>query len=123
MKRPIFLTIWLAILLLFSVALTVDSLTYIPFIFLTKSYVSLIGIVAGFVQIWAVVQLFRWKKVGASLLLSSMIIIFFVTAINEFNIISNVNQIIISLLMVLVVNIFMLGILYLAIKSVWKNFR
>lgn len=123
MKRPIFLTIWLVILLIFSVALTVDSLTYLSFIFLTKSYISLLGIVAGFVQIWAVVQLLRWKKIGIKLFISSAIVIFLVTAINEFTIISKVTQVLISLSAVLVVNIIMLGILYLAIKPVWKNFK
>ena len=123
MKRPIFLTIWLVILLLFSVALTIDSLTYLSFIFLTKSYVSLLGIVAGFVQIWAVVELFRWKKRGIIFFLSSAIVIFIVTAINEFAIVSKINQIIVSLLLVLLVNIIMLGILYLAIRPVWKNFK
>src|SRR5579872_2106991 len=81
MKRPKFLTIWLIVLFLFSVALTVDSLTYLSFIFLTKSYVSLLGIAAGLVQIWAVIQLLRWKKIEIMLLLSSAVIIFLVTAI------------------------------------------
>ncbi len=110
-------------MLLFSIALTVDSLTYLPMIRLTKNYVSLIGIVAGFVQIWAVVQLLRWRKIGVWLLLSSAIVIMFVTAINEFYLISNVGQILVSMLMVLVVNIVMFGILYLAIRPVWKNFK
>jgi hypothetical protein len=123
MKRPTFLTIWLNVMLLFSIALTVDSLTYLPMIRLTKNYVSLIGIVAGFVQIWAVVQLLRWRKIGVWLLLSSAIVIMFVTAINEFYLISNVGQILVSMLMVLVVNIVMFGILYLAIRPVWKNFK
>ena len=70
MKRPIFLTTWLIVMLLLSVAITLDSLTYLHFIFLTKSYISLFGIVAGFVQIWAIVQLLRWKKVGVPLLIS-----------------------------------------------------
>lgn len=81
------------------------------------------GIGAGFVQIGAIVQLLRWKKKGIPLLLSSMVVIFLVTAINEFYIVSNIKQIVISLLMVLIVNIVMLGILYLAIKPVWKNFK
>jgi len=123
MKRPKFLTIWLIILLLFSIALTLDSLTYLHFIFLTKSYISLIGIVAGFVQILAVVQLLRWKKIGVTLFISSAIVLFLVTAINEFNIVSKVNQVIVSLLIVLVVNSSMLGILYLAMRPVWKNFK
>jgi len=123
MKRPKFLTIWLIVLLLFSVGLTLDSLTYLHFIFLTKSYISLLGIVAGFVQIWAVVQLLRWRMIGITLLLSSAAVIFLVTAINEFSIVSKISQVIVSLLMVLVVNIIMFGILYLAIKPVWKNFK
>lgn len=123
MKRPKFLTIWLILMLIFSVGITLDSLTYLPFIFLTKSYVSLFGIVAGFVQIWAVIQLLRWKKIGATLLLSSAVVVFLITAINEFRVVSKVSQVIESLLMVLVVNIIMLGILYLAIKPVWKNFK
>lgn len=123
MKRPKFLTIWLILMLLFSVGITAGSLTYLPFIFLTKSYISLIGIIAGFVQIWSLVQLLRWKKIGIKLLISSMVIVFLITAINEFYVVSNVSQIIISLLIVLTVNIVMLGILYLAIRSVWKNFR
>ncbi len=123
MKRPIFLSVWLAILLISSVALTVDSLTYLPMIRLTKDYISLIGIVAGFVQIWAVIQLLRWKKIGIPLLLFSAITILLVTAVNEFMIISNINKIIVSMGMVLVVNIVILGILYLAIRPVWKNFK
>ncbi len=123
MKRPKFLTIWLIVILLFSIALTADSLTYLPMIRLTKNYISLLGIVAGFVQVWSVIQLLRWKKIGVTLLLSSAIVIFLVTGFNEFQIVSNVNQIIISMLMVLVVNIVMLGILYLAIRPVWKNFK
>jgi|SRR5579871_1476391 len=123
MKKPIFLTIWLLLMLLFSVAITVDSLTYLPMIRLTKSYISLFGIVAGFVQIWAIIQLLRWKKIGVTLLLSSAVVIFLITGINEFNIVSNVNKIIISMLAVLVVNVAMFGILYLAIRSVWKNYK
>lgn len=123
MKRSKFLTIWLMLMLLFSVALAADSLTYLPMIRLTKNYISLIGIAAGFVQIWAVIQLLRWRKIGAPLLLFSAIVIFLVTGINEFGVVSNVNQIIISMIMVLVVNLIMLGILYLAIRPVWKNFR
>jgi len=123
MKRPKFLTIWLILLLILSVAITIDSLTYLPFIFLTKSYLSLFGIVAGFVQIWAVIQLLRWKKIGATLLIFSVVVIFLVTAIDEFSIVSNVSQVIVSLIMVLVVNIIMFGILYIAIKPVWKNFK
>ena len=123
MKRPIFLTICLIVMLIFSVVLTVDSLTYIPMIRLTKNYISLFGIVAGFGQIVALVQLLRWRKIGIPLLLSSAIVIFLITGINEFNIVSNVKQIIISMVAVLVVNIIMLGILYLAIRQVWKNFK
>ena len=123
MKRPKFLTIWLVLLFLLSVALTADSLTYLPMIRLTKNYVSLIGIIAGFVQIYAVVQLLRWKKEGVTLLISSVIVMMFVTAINEFYLVSNINQILISMLMVLVVNIIMFGILYLAIKPAWKQFK
>jgi len=123
MKRPRFLTVWLILLLLYSTGLTFDSLTYLHFIFLTKSYISLFGIVAGFVQIWAVVQLLRWKKIGIILLISTAVAIFLVTAINEFGIVSNVSQVIESLLIVLLVNIIMFGILYLAIKPAWKNFK
>ena len=123
MKRPKFLTVWLIVLLLLSVALTIDSITYLHFIFLTKTYVSLFGIIAGFVQIWAVVQLLRWKKIGIPLLISSAIVIFLVTAVNEFSIVSNISLIIESLFMVLVVNIIILGILYVAIRPVWKNFK
>ena len=123
MKRPKFLTIWLIIMLLFSVVLTVDSLTYLPMIRLTKNYISLIGIAAGFLQIFAVVQLLRWRKRGVPFLLSSAIVIFLITGINEFYIVSNVSQIIVSLLIVLVVNIVMFGILYLAMRTVWKNFK
>lgn len=123
MKRSKFLTIWLVLLLLFSIALTVDSLTYLPMIRLTKNYIALIGIAAGFVQIFAVVQLLRWKRIGVALLLSSAIVIFLITGINEFNVVSDINKIIISMLAVLVVNIIMFGILYLAIRPVWKNFK
>ena len=123
MKRPIFLTIWLILMLIFSVGLTLDSLTYLSMILLTKNYISLLGIAAGFVQIWAVVQLLRWKKMGVPLLISSAIVIFLITGINEFNVVPNVSQIIVSMLVVLAVNIIMLGILYLAIRRVWKNFK
>ncbi len=109
-------------MLLFSVALSVDSLTYLPMIRLTKNYISLIGIVAGFAQIVALIWLLRWKRSGVTLLLSSMIVVFLITAINEFYVTSNMNQILISLSLVLLVNIIMLGILYLAIKPVWKKF-
>lgn len=123
MNRPKFLTVWLIILLLFSVAITIDSLTYLRFIFLTKDYISLVGIVAGFVQIWSVVQLLRWKKIGVTFLISSAIVVFLTTAINEISIVPKVNQVIVSLLAVLVVNIVMLGILTLAIRPVWINFK
>lgn len=123
MKRSKFLTIWLVLLLLFSIALAVDSLTYLPMIRLTKNYVALIGIIAGFVQIWAVVQLLRWKKIGVTLLASAAIVIYIVTGINEFYLVSKINQILVSMLMVLVVNSIMFGILYLAIRPVWKNFK
>ncbi len=123
MKRPKFLTVWLILMLLFSVALTVDSLTYLPMIRLTKNYVALLGIAAGFLQIFAVFQLLRWKKRGVSFLLSSAIVIFLITGINEFSIVSKVSQIIESMLIVLVFNIIMLGILYLAIRPVWKSFK
>lgn len=123
MKRPMLLTIWLVVMLLLSVAIALDSLTYLHFIFLTKSYISLFGIVAGFVQIWALIQLLRWRKVGVTLLLSSAVVVFLITGINEFYIVSNINQIIVSMLAVLVVNIITLGILYLAIRPVWKNFK
>lgn len=123
MKRPKFLTIWLCLLLLFAVALTFDSLTYIPFIRLTKDYISLIGIVAGFMQIYAVIQLLRWKKIGVTLLLSSAVVIMLVTGVNEFYLVSKVNQIIISMFFVLIVNIIMFGILYLAMRPAWKNFK
>jgi hypothetical protein len=75
------------------------------------------------VQIYAVVQLLRWQKIGVTLLLSSAIVIMLVTAVNEFYLVSKINQIIVSLLAVLVVNIIMFGILYLAIRPVWKNFK
>lgn len=123
MKRPIFLTIWLIVMLLLSVALTFDSLTYLPMIRLTKNYISLVGIIAGFVQIYAIAQLLRWKKIGFTLLISSAIVIMLITAINEFNVVSNVSQILISMLIVLAVNIIMIGILYLAIRPVWNNFK
>lgn len=123
MKRPKFLTIWLILMLIFSAGIAIDSLTYLPFIFLTKNYISLFGIIAGFVQILAVVQLLRWKKVGVTFLLSSAVVVFFITAINEFSAVSNISKVIESLLIVLVVNVIMFGILYLAIKPVWKNFK
>jgi hypothetical protein len=123
MKKPPFLKIWLIVMLLLSTAITIDSLTYLPMIRLTKNYISLVGIVAGFVQIWAVVQLLRWKRIGVTLFISTAVVIFLVTGINEFNVISNLSQIIVSMLVVLVVNIILLGILYLAIKPVWKNFK
>jgi len=123
MKRPKFLTIWLILMLLFSVGLALDSLTYLSIILHAKSYISLLGIIAGFGQIWAVIELLRWKKIGIPLLLSSAAVIFLATAINEFNLVSNFGQIIVSLLIVLVINIIMFGILYLAIRSVWKNFK
>lgn len=123
MKRPIFLTVWLIVMFFLSVALAVDSLTYLSMIRLTKNYISLIGIIAGFMQIWALIELLRWKKTGVPLLVSSAIVIMLVTAFNEFLIVSNVSQIIISMLAVLVVNIIMLGILYMAMRPVWKNFK
>lgn len=123
MKRPKFLTIWLILLLLFAIVLTVDSLTYLPFISLTKDYVSLLGIIAGFVQIYAVTQLLKWKKIGATLLVFSAIVIMLVTAINEFYLVFKINQIITSMAMVLLVNLIMFGVLYLAIKPVWRNFK
>lgn len=110
-------------MLLLSVALTFDSLTYLPMIRLTKNYISLVGIIAGFVQIYAIAQLLRWKKIGFTLLISSAIVIMLITAINEFNVVSNVSQILISMLIVLAVNIIMIGILYLAIRPVWNNFK
>lgn len=110
-------------MLLLSVALAFDSLTYLPMIRFTKNYISFIGIVAGFVQIGALVELLRWKKIGVMLLLSSAIVIMLITVVNEISIVSNVSQIIVSMVAVLVVNIIMLGILYLAIKPVWKNFK
>jgi hypothetical protein len=123
MKRPTFLKIWLIVLLLLSMAITIDSLTYLPLIPLTKNYISLVGIAAGFVQIWAVVQLLRWKRMGVTLFISAAVVIFLITGINEFNVVSNIGQIIASMLVVLVVNVIMLGILYLAIRPVWKNFK
>lgn len=123
MKRPIFLTIWLVIMLLLSVAMTVDSLTYIRFILLTKSYLSFIGIIAGFVEIFAFIQLLRWKKVGVNLLVSSMAAVFMVTAIDQPYVVSKLSQAIVSMLIVLAINLILLGILYLAIKPVWKNFK
>lgn len=110
-------------MLIFSVGITIDSLTYLPLIHLTKNYISLIGIVAGFVQIWAVVQLLRWKKIGVTLFISTAVVIALITGINEFNVVSNISQIIVSMLVVGVVNIIILGILYLAIRPVWKNFK
>jgi hypothetical protein len=123
MKRPKFLTIWLIVMLLLSVGITIDSLTYLPFIFLTKSYLSLVGIVAGFVQIWAIIQLLRWKKIGVKLLISSMAVVFLITAIDQPNVVSSISQAIISMILVLAINVILLGILYLAIKPVWKNFK
>lgn len=123
MKRPKVLTIWLILLLLTSVGMTIDSLTYLHFIFLTKSYISLVGIAAGFMQIYAVVQLLRWKKSGVVLYISSALLVFLVTAINEFAIVSKLNQIIISLIIVLAVNVITVGILFLAMRPVWKNFK
>ena len=110
-------------MLLLSVAIRLDSLTYLHFVFFTKSYISLFGIVAGFVQIWAVVQILRWKRIGVTLFISTAVVIFLITGINDFNVVSNISQIIVSMLVVLVVNIIMLGILYLAIRPVWKNFK
>lgn len=123
MKRPKVLTIWLILLLLTSVGMTIDSLTYLHFIFLTKSYISLVGIAAGFMQIYAVVQLLRWKKSGVVLYISSALLVFLVTAINEFAIVSKLNQIIISLITVLAVNVITVGILFLAMRPAWKNFK
>lgn len=123
MKRPTLLTIWLIVMTILSVCITSDSLTYFPFILLTKNYISLFGIVAGFVQIWALIQLFRWKKIGFPLLISSAIVIFLITGVNEFNIVSNISKIVVSMLVVLVVDIIILGILYLAVRPVWKNFK
>lgn len=123
MKRPKVLTIWLILLLLTSVGMTIDSLTYLHFIFLTKSYISLVGIAAGFMQIYAVVQLLRWKKSGVVLYISSALLVFLVTAIDEFAIVSKLNQIIISLITVLAVNVITVGILFLAMRPVWKNFK
>ncbi len=123
MKRPLFLTIWLVIMLLMSTAITIDSLTYLKFIFLTKSYLSLAGIVAGFVEIWAIIQLFRWKKIGAKLLVSAMAVVFTVTGIDQPNVVSSMSQAIISMSIVLAVNLVLLGILYLAIRPVWRNFK
>ena len=99
-----------------------DSLTYIHFIFLTKSYVSLLGIPAGFVEIWGIVQLFRWKKIGIKLLIGAMAVVFLVTAIDQPNVVSSISQAIVSMVIVLAVNLVLLGILYLAIKPVWKKF-
>ena len=123
MKRPKFLTIWLVVMFILSVGMTIDSLTYIPFILLSKSYISFVWIVAGFVQIWALIQLLKWKKVGVTLYIFSAVVVFLTTAVNEFKIVSNVAQIIVSLSFVLVLNIIMLGVLYLAIRPVWKDFK
>ena len=49
---------------------------------------------------------------------SSAVVVFLVTAISDITIVASVSKVIVSLLIVLVINIVMLEILYLAIKPV-----
>ena len=123
MKRSKFLTTWLIVMLILSVAIALDSLTYLRTILLTKNYLQLLGIVAGLVQIWALILIFQWKKIGITLVLCTTIIGFIVTVIDQPTVFTNVHQEIINICVALTVDIILLGILYLAIKPMWKRFK
>src|SRR5476651_2641748 len=123
MKKTKFLTIWIILMLIFSVGITLDSLTYFPTIFLTKNIVQFIGVIANFVEIGALVQLLQWKKRGVTLLICSAVVGILVTGIDQPNVVTSVNQAIVNISAVLVFELIVLGILYLAIRPVWKKFK
>ena len=117
MKRPLFLTIWLALMTLgnvfsvYSYTLGSASLALaLPFL---PSWVMLLFALMSVVGLVAVVMLWMWKKMGFYLVVVLSVVV------------SAVNLLYLGLagIFAVVTGFIGVGILYLAMKPVWQNFK
>lgn len=117
MKRPMFLTIWLvlmtigAIFTLYSYTLGSENITKtLPNM---PSWALIVFALLGVVNLFSVVMLWMWKKMGFYIIIGTAII---VASLN--GMILGVAGMITSVFAVVGV-----VILYLAMKPVWQNFK
>lgn len=116
MKRPTFLTIWLvlmtisAIYTIYSYTLGSEAVTKtLPIPAWSLMALALLGVV----NLFAVVMLWMWKKMGFYIIIGSTIIA------------ASLNGIILGVLgfVASIMAIVGIVILYLAMKPVWQNFK
>ncbi len=117
MKRPMFLTIWLILLVvlsLFSIfSDVIASMGVLPIKPLWSYYIS---IAFSLVTLGAVYMLWKWKKMGFYIMVGMAVVSFLVGFAT-----GTVSPLAMALSI-----IFMaagIGILYLAMRPVWKNFK
>lgn len=117
MKRPVFLTIWLSLMTIAAV------LAVSAYIFLYKDiatatpdvpeWVSNLTLITTILQLVAVVLLWMWKKIGFFIEIAAVILATSVAGLLNGP----------AGVMKTIWTIVFLGILYLAMKPVWKNFK
>ena len=117
MKRPMFLTVWLVIMALggiFSLySYTVGSAAIMLALPNFPSWAIPVYALLGVVNLTAVAMLWMWKKMGFYLIIASAVII------------ASLNGMILGVAGIgsSVFAVIGIGILYLAMKPAWQNFK
>lgn len=119
MKRPIFLTIWLVLLTLGGIYSGYSSVTNGQEAFRTlgiemPTWYMPVLLLLTVVQLAAIAMLWTWKKLGFQLMVGASVLGVVVSAL--------VLGVTLSLFTAISAAI-MIGILYLAMKPVWNNFK
>lgn len=114
MKRPVFLTIMLVILVLGSIS---QLQTYFN---LSASPGSDLGVIlmliVGGVNLISAIMLWMWKKIGLYLLIGATIFV----SLGSTNLITSGNS---QATASLIMNILTLVVVYMSMKPVWKQFK
>lgn len=117
MKRPMFLTIWLVIMTLGAIyslyTYTLGSANITKLLPNMPSWALTVFAILGFVNLLAVAMLWMWKKMGFYLVIGTAIV---VASLN--GMLLGVAGIFTSIFALVGV-----GILYLAMKPAWQNFK
>ena len=117
MKRPTFLTIWLSLMTLANIWSLYEYTLGVDIIKRTLAMIPSWAITAlaifSLVNVAAVVMLWMWKRIGFYLIAASALIVASINGaiLGGMGIVSSIGALI------------GIGILYLAMKPVWKNFK
>ena len=117
MKRPMFLTIWLVLMTLSAVwsiySYTLGSENITKMLPNLPSWALIVFVLLGVVNLFAVIMLWMWKKMGFYISIGSAIIV------------SSLSGMILGGLGIAASIMAILGVvtLYFAMKPVWQNFK